>query len=275
MTQTGWTGESPEAQRTGLPVTDALLAMKQRGPGDTLAMAQARSYDSPEETPDPDERAANLVARGYMPGQVTELSRQLADTTAQLAAEQGKLDRYAKRQERVMREHAAGRITALDIPALLGDDDGDAHRAAQLEPRAENLRKQISETAGTIAPAGQRQEDPIEAAASRARRAGHEAFVEATRARLAGTPAPAKQEPRPFDSGGEEGPDCPRCQNLMRSGTRPATAAEAAQIHAQACAARAPVTDDLAAYDAEIKRLLDLGYSLASAQAAATPLAYR
>jgi hypothetical protein len=71
-------------------------------------------------------------------------------------------------------------------------------------------------------------------------------------------------------------PDCETCRKELRDGKqRPATASQMALIHRMVCERAPAVTRDVAAYDAEIARLTGLGYSLATAQAAATPAGYR
>lgn len=130
MTSTGWTGEPPEAEGPALPVTGMLLAQRQRQAGDTLARTQARSWrdDRPDPVPDPDERAANMVARGLVPGQVSDLSRRLGDTLAELQGEREKLGRGARRQAQIRRAHERGQITAFDIARMAGADEGDPGR---------------------------------------------------------------------------------------------------------------------------------------------------
>ena len=71
MVATGWISE-PDAAGPALPLTNMALARQHRGPGDTLALALARSRaaeareirDEAAAAPDPDERAAGLIARG-------------------------------------------------------------------------------------------------------------------------------------------------------------------------------------------------------------------
>lgn len=69
----------------------------ERQPGNALAraQAQARAEDAREAAaaPDPDERAAGPVARGYLPGQISQLSGRLAETEAALADEEAKIER--------------------------------------------------------------------------------------------------------------------------------------------------------------------------------------
>lgn len=77
----------------------------------------------------------------------------------------------------------------------------------QLARRTESLRRQIAETAEIMAPQPQRVTDPFEQATQRA----HQAFAEATRARMAEAAARA---PRPFGSGfaaRSEPVTCPEC----------------------------------------------------------------
>jgi hypothetical protein len=225
MTATGWIGEGPDAG-AAMPVTERMLAMKQRGPGDALALAMARSRgaearearDEAAGARDPDEYAANLVTRGYMPGMVSQLSMKLADVQADLEDEQAKFEKGARRQEIAMREHAAGRIGALAVQRMLDGDFGDEGRVRQLERRAESLRGQIAEAQSMISPPSQRDPDPLEAAAQRA----HAAFAELTRARIAEAEA-RRGEPRPFGSASRgaadtehSGPDCQICAQARR-----------------------------------------------------------
>jgi hypothetical protein len=156
--------------------------MRQRGPGDTLAQALARSWrdDKPDEPPDVDEHCANLVARGYSPGLASQLAQRLGDTMAELQGEREKIEKAELRAGHVRRMHETGQIGAWEIQQRLGDE-GDAHRCEQLERRAESLRRQLGEAQAMIAPAAGREPDPLEAASRRA----HETFVSVTRAKMA------------------------------------------------------------------------------------------
>ncbi len=219
MVTTGWIGEEPDAA-PALPVTEMLLARQQRraGPLET-ALARSRADDARAArdeaafAPDPDERAANFVARGYQPGLLGELAQRLGDTTAEIEAENEKIEKGKRRAEHVMRMHANGQIRAWDVPAALGDE-GDPGRVEQLERQAKSLRAQIAETQAMISPPQARDLDPVEAAS----RAAHEVFREVTRARWAeaqGGSRPRRERP-PFDSvsrGSTEhtGPDCRVC----------------------------------------------------------------
>lgn len=205
MSATGWMGEAPDGGRA-LPVASMLLAQRERGPGDALEMAAARSraadvrqaLDEAAGARDPDEVAAAMINRGYTPGAMADLSQRLMDTVAEAAAEREKIERSERRQARINRDHQAGRITVADIMAMPDADEGDARRAEQLELRANRLREQIAETAAAIAPQHERAPDPMQAAASRA----HAAFVEATRAKMADAQAGRVPELPPFGSAG-------------------------------------------------------------------------
>jgi hypothetical protein len=133
MPVTGWIGDSEPETAPRMPLTELLLARKERraGPLET-ALARSRAEDLVQArdeaaaAPDPDERASGLVARGYLPGQISQLSMRLADTEAEIATEEDKIERAARRAERMHREHEAGRIGAFDIMRALGDsDEGD------------------------------------------------------------------------------------------------------------------------------------------------------
>jgi len=202
MGVTGWLGEAPD-EIPPMPLTQLALARQERraGPLET-ALARSRANDIREareaaaNAPDPDERAANFVARGYTPGLLQHLAQRLGDTTAEIEAENEKIEKGKRRAEHVMRMQANGQIRAWDVPAALGDE-GDPGRVAQLERQAESLRRQIGEAQAMISPPPQRDLDPVEQAS----RAAHAAFVEVTRARLAEAQAraPAPRE-RPLSA---------------------------------------------------------------------------
>jgi hypothetical protein len=222
MVTTGWIGEEPGAG-PALPVTNLMLSMRQRGPGDVLEAARARSRadearEAREEAAaarDPDEHAAVLVTRGYSPGLISQLSQRLADTAAELADENDKLEKAARRQKWAMREHAAGRVDVFRMQAMMDGDDGDEAQVRLLERRAESLRRQMAEAQEMIAPPQRRDLDGVEAASRHA----HQVFAEVTRARMAEARRP---EPRPFGSAsrgaGTEhtGPDCWVCAEARR-----------------------------------------------------------
>jgi hypothetical protein len=220
MSITGWTGE-PD----GMPVTRTLLGLAERGPGDTLALAAARSYDRPAEPPDPDERAANLIAGGYAPGHLRDLAQRLADTEADLRAQQEGNERAERQQARIQREHGAGRITAWDIMAT-DSPAPDYARAEQLQRRADRLRGQLAAAGETAARSRQRDADPVEAASRQA----HQAFVEVTRARMADAAAGVSRprQRRPFASRSRGGGDAPDCAECAKAG---ATVDESFLIH--------------------------------------------
>ncbi len=175
-----------------------------------LAPAARRSWwdaDEPEPV-DPDEKIANLLARGYTPGLTTRLSQQLGEVEGELEAEREKLTAGERRMAHIRRAHEAGRLNPWQMMEQLGGDFGDADRVRQLEHQAQSLRGQLADAAAVVAPQPQCDLDPVEGALSRARSAGHEAFREATRAAMAAAgQRPARQpEPRPFESGdGEAG----------------------------------------------------------------------
>jgi hypothetical protein len=221
--QTGWLGgEGPEAEAPEMPVTNMLLSGS-RGepqPGAVLAQSLARAAaaearEAAASAPDRDEYCANLVARGYRPGLVSGLSMRLGDTLAEIAGEEDKLERSARRQERIHRDHAAGRITAFDIARMQGADidEGDPRKLDGLRRRADLLRQQIAEAQEAISPPQARPLDGVESASRHA----HQVFTEVTRARMAEAQT-ARPEPRPFASvsrgaAGTEhtGPDCEVC----------------------------------------------------------------
>lgn len=203
-----------------MPVTSMLLSGSRGGqqPGAVLAQSLARAAadearearEAAASALDPDEYCANLVGRGYTPGLLGQLAQQLGDTTAELEAERGKIEKAARRAEIAHREHLAGRVDVFRMQAMMDGDDGDEGRVRVLEHRAESLKRQIAQAQEAIAPPSQRDPDPFESAAQRA----HQAFVEVTRAKMADAQA-RRPEPRPFASrGGVAVPGeitCPDC----------------------------------------------------------------
>jgi murein DD-endopeptidase MepM/ murein hydrolase activator NlpD len=224
MVATGWIADEPDAGAPALPVTQMLLARQQHraGPLET-ALARSRANEIREAreaaafAPDPDERAAALVSRGYTPGLASQLAQRLGDTMAEIEAENEKIEKAARRAQFAAREHAAGRADVSRMLAMMDGDDGDASRVAMLERRAESLRRQIAEAQDMIAPPQARDLDPVEAAS----RAAHEVFREVTRAAWeaaqSGTARPAPRERPPFGSvsrgasAEHTGPDCRVC----------------------------------------------------------------
>ena len=203
MVATGWISE-PDAAGPALPLTNMALARQHRGPGDTLALALARSRaaeareirDEAAAAPDPDERAAGLIARGYSPGLASQLAIRLGDTLAELADEEAKLEKAARRSERLHREHEAGRLTGLAYLQAMGDDaGGDQDRVRLLSRRAESLRRQVAEANEAMSAPQLRERDGVEAASRHA----HQVFAEVTRQRFAEAQA-GRPEPRPFAS---------------------------------------------------------------------------
>ena len=236
MTRTGWIGGEPDAGGPALPVTNLMLGMRQRGPGDVLENALARSRaaearearDEAAAARDPDEYAANLVARGYLPGQISQLSMRLADTEAELAAEEDKIEKAARRAERTYQMHGRGQITGFGLIERMRDaDEGDQAQVERLRRRAGSLRRQIAEASELIAPPRPREADPVAAAASRARAV----LAEVTRSQVAGTrERPVPQERPPFASRGvgDGHFDVPECRECVAVG---ATAEESLLIH--------------------------------------------
>jgi len=225
MGVTGWLGEAPD-EFPAMPVTQMMLARQQHraGPLET-ALARSRANEIREareaaaNAPDPDERAANLVARGYSPGLLNDLSQRLGDTVAELEAEREKLEKGARRQEIAAREHAAGRADVWQMQRMLDGDFGDQATVERLERRAESLRRQIAEAQEMIAPPQQRQTDPLEAASRHA----HQVFVEATRARMAEAQEQSRcrPEPRPFAGRGAATDAEPDGREMTRSYSPP------------------------------------------------------
>jgi hypothetical protein len=238
MVTTGWIGGEPDAAGLALPVTNLMLGMRQRGPGGVLENALARSRaaearEAREEAafaPDPDERAAGLVARGYAPGLVSQLAQRLADTMAEIEAENAKIEAGERRAEHAERMRAAG-LGALEAFRMLDGDFGDPATVERLSKRATGLRRQIAEVQAMIAPQQQREMDPVEAASRHA----HQVFKEVTRAQLAEVQERERSRPRelpPFGSVsrgvGDGHFDVPECRECVAAG---ATAEESLLIH--------------------------------------------
>lgn len=204
MTTTGWTGEAPEAEAPALPVAEMLLRNRERGPGDTLAIAQARGSalearelrEAAAAAVDPDERAASLVNRGYTPGLAHDLGQRLADKSAELQAEWEKIARGERVAARVRRMLERGQIGGLEAARMMDGDFGDAARAEQLERQCERLGRQVREAQAMIAPPQERQLDGV----AEAGRHAHATFVEVTRQRFADAQAGRPASRRPFGS---------------------------------------------------------------------------
>lgn len=197
-----------------------------------------------DQEPDPvdlDDKIANMMTRGVVPGGTFKLAQQIADVEAEIESENEKIDRYQRHAEHVARMHQNGQIQALDIPRMLGDDEGDVDRVARLERRRDRLQaQQATQQAAMSPPQAQRSQDPLEAATARA----HAAFVETTRAMFADVQAgrgpAARSTPerrRPFDGDGA-GDDDTLARVITRSGAgcrhcaeMGVTAREAAYIH--------------------------------------------
>jgi hypothetical protein len=223
MVTTGWIGEEPDAAGPALPVTNLMLSMRQRAPGDVLENALARSRaaearQAREEAAtarDPDEYAANLVTRGYTPGLIHGLSQRLADTMAELEEERAKIAKGERRMEHVRGLLERGQVGGLDAAERMDGDFGDPAQAERLERRVESLRAQIADVTQIMVPPEARARNAVEEASLRAqrilaevaaeRRAEDEAEV-AGRARMASERAAfyaARGERRPFASRGD------------------------------------------------------------------------
>jgi len=138
-----------------------------------------------------------MVARGYRPGMISDLSMKLADTEALIAAEKDKIARSARRAERIGRMHAAGQLSAFDIAGRMGadTDEGDPAEVTRLQRRADGLRRQLAEASEMIAPPQARQPDEF----ASVNRSARELFAATTRERLAEAQAGIRRsEPRPF-----------------------------------------------------------------------------
>src|SRR6266566_6638063 len=118
MVTTGWIGEEP-AGGPALPVTNFILSQRAApGQGRTLEQVLARAAQAPDrrdrepDPVDPDERAANLLNRGYRAGVLQELAGQLGDCQAELEAERERIECGQRRAEHVRRAFEAGQIRA-------------------------------------------------------------------------------------------------------------------------------------------------------------------
>jgi hypothetical protein len=166
--------------------------------GEALAGTAGRSwYDAAEPEPvDADEKAANALARGYRPGMGADLAQRYGDKVSELESVREANANARKTQERIARDHAAGKITAFDI-ARMDFGEPDVAREQQLERQAESLRQQLADAQGLIAPAqAQRSQDPLEATTRRA----NATFRELTRQKVAAAQESRPQASPPFAS---------------------------------------------------------------------------
>lgn len=235
MRKTGWLGEDPGDDTPPLHVTEMLLARRERraGPLET-ALARSAAEDAIQarreaaEAIDPDEHAANLVSRGYLPGLASQLAQRLGDAVAELEAEKEKVER------------------------------GDPGRVSQLERRVESLRRQCGEAQQMITPPqAQRSADPVGGALERARDA-HQEFVEVTRAQLAGQSRPRAW--RPFAGRGSVVARSECCVHCIDQGVDDETSY---LLHSDP-ELNVPVTAP--GTQAEADRLMELGYSKETAR---------
>ena len=160
-----------------MPLTELALRARQPVPGGVVgaSMARAAAAEVREEraraVADPDERAANLISRGYAPGAISQLSGRLAETEAELADEEAKIAKAAKRAARVQRDFAADKIGMAELLAAQDDGEGDSRKVEKLQRRAESLRRQIREAAEASMPRAAHEANAVEAAVQRSREA--------------------------------------------------------------------------------------------------------
>ena len=232
--KTGWITEEPD-EGPSLPVTELLLRNREPVPGGVVETALARSRaadlrqarDEAARAVDPDERAAGLIARGLMPGQISQLSQRLADTQEQLAAEEDKIEKAARRAERTQRMHERGQIDALGIAQRWRDtDEGDPATVERLRRRAASLWRQITEAQALAAGPEARARSAVEESSARARqilaevtaqRAADDAAESAARSQIKRERGVfyAARDGRLFGDAGDgtehTGPDCQVC----------------------------------------------------------------
>lgn len=267
MTATGWTNEPSEAP--ALPLTQLLMASRGENAATPLELALARgraddrraALEAATSAPDPDERAASFVARGYMPGMVSQLTQRLADTEAQLAEEEARIEATARRSQRTHEMHQRGQIDISGVIARMQDtEEGDPARLATLTRRRDSLRQQIAQAAELMAPPRERAVDAVESASRHA----HDEFVAVTRARMAAAASGAPQrERRPFAGRGgvavrsDQPVTCPDCITIG------ATPEQSYLIHADPDApagVRMPSAELTDADLAEFGRQVDVPY---------------
>jgi hypothetical protein len=178
VTTTGWIGGEPGGAAPDLPLTERVLAMRQPRAGGVLeaALARSRGAEAREAAReaaaavDPDERAANLISKGYLPGRASELHAKRGEVAAELEDERAKIAKGERVTARVRGMLERGQVGGLAASRMLDGDFGDAHRAQQLELRIARLDRQIAETSELVAPPEARARSGVEEAASRARR---------------------------------------------------------------------------------------------------------
>jgi hypothetical protein len=173
MVATGWLGSDEPEETRPVGFADFILRNR-RAPGEGHTLEQvftraAQARDREPEREDPDDRIAALVTRGYAPGRVTELARQLGDVQAELEAEREKIEKGARRARHIHEAHQVGRLDAFAVMRAMDSvDEGDTGRVSLLERRAASLGAQIADVMAAISPPERRAPDPLEAAASRA-----------------------------------------------------------------------------------------------------------
>lgn len=271
---TGWSSEPPEAEAPAMPLASMLAANRERGAGDALEIAAARSRaadarelrEEAAAAVDPDERAANLIGRGVTPGMISDLGQRLADAEAELAGELAKIEKGERVSARVRGMLERGQVGGLEASRMLDGDFGDAGRAEKLERRADRLRRELAGAQMMIAPQREQAADPLDAASRHA----HDVFVAATRAMLADAQAGRRPAPRPFAGRGgvavrsDQPVTCPDC---VKCG---ATPEQSYMIHADPDApagVRLPVAELTEADLAEFGRQAGTPYRPAAGQA--------
>ena len=179
MTTTGWA--EPDAESPGMPTASLLLSARaERGPVDPWERARLAGGE-PDEPADADERAANLLARGYNPGHLSGLSRGIAEAQAELAGLEEMAKGAADRKARATREHQAGRVNVWGMQAMMDGEEPDLTRMAELERRIKNRQRELADAQAMIAAQREQVSDGVESAARHA----HRTFVEVTRQRMA------------------------------------------------------------------------------------------
>jgi hypothetical protein len=187
-----------------MPLTALMMANRERGAGDTLALALARSegadaraaQNARRDARDPDETAAAMVSRGYLPGATSDLAQRIQDAESALAGARKKREDHEKAIQRYSALRDKGQISVLDAVQRMDAAEGpDEAEISRLEKNLERLQRSQAQAQAAIAGPVRGPEDPLEAATRRA----HDVLREVTRAKMeqaaAGLPLTG---PRPF-----------------------------------------------------------------------------
>lgn len=205
-------------------LADFILSVRGTGQGMTHEQVLARAARDREPEAfafgpeDDDDRMAELLTRGYVPGAMQNLSLELARAQELLEAEQAKLRRSARQAELLRREHDLGKIGAFDLMRM-SDDEGDPGRVMMLESRIASLRGQLAEMTGRAAIPP----DPAKAAMRSAQLAEAERLL--ARSREVGSDPFMREQVAAFDARRSGAPDCAECAEAG------ASAEESALIH--------------------------------------------